>query len=889
MAINIRDIVPSDTISSMVDKINYNFDLLASNYGLQGIQGIQGIQGTLGLQGQTGLQGKKGAVWFFYNSNNAPDLSTFPEAVEGDMCYNNTGEAFELEFNSITQTLEWVSKGSLASIMTPPFMKSPQSNNVVYRENGMGGLVLSNDANINSAFQPSGITVGNDVIQDDNILVLKTPGGSIASIYLENLSAIDSAQGNIDFSLGIKNEIGNIKIQATNTSLLKLSTNGEIYISGLDNSDNKDYFIGTNNGTVKKLPWITSTYSLIPENPGLGNLGSPSNPIMNLDFSWKGHNNSHSIKFCSKSDASVSHNNGSLTFIDTYTGKDLIGLSSTSIVVGNGKFNDIANFAKLERNGDSKGKTRGGLIVSSKTDKAYNSGGAIITLVNDSYNIEKINVTVNNNNIDNGYIEQTVSLGSIPARGFIFEDDINGISSSLYGIGGLIRLCERNSNGFMTLGGTGGNRSDSDLALSIYGIETNAGNTKGGDVIISGGHNKSDINNDTDDKDQICLGGNVFIVGGSHVRTSNVNQNAAGSTNAFKIREFGNVIIGMNPVFSPQMGLQHVGIGGNNEGSLTPYGVKFFPTNSFVAHANEIIIDSDANARIYDYDKNKRNTVYYNPETIENITFNVNARNTIYHKQALEISAPERNSYALISGVLTDFCIVDTSSTPSTLIHTQLNRYPLVSDLIAANFTQSGSYYNIGQGGTYYFWVPTNSRPLLIIENMWQKNGGIVSGQIKMYRGRFVTVNSVNNDTKAYFEAVDITDSNNVITQQIEIETDAPIKINNKGIKSVCGMGFVTVNGANNNTTCIQNRIESPDGILLKPYPVSGAISSIKTQSAIQNFIIGEFNYSYHIYDVIEEDSRRNKFFRPNIPYSSNSNSPIQTGETGNGGNSSAV
>lgn len=58
MSITLKNITAADTISSMVDKINFNFDQLILNGG--GIEGPQGIEGQPGMQGVKGDEGDQG-------------------------------------------------------------------------------------------------------------------------------------------------------------------------------------------------------------------------------------------------------------------------------------------------------------------------------------------------------------------------------------------------------------------------------------------------------------------------------------------------------------------------------------------------------------------------------------------------------------------------------------------------------------------------------------------------------------------------------------------------------------------------------------------------------------------------------------------------------------
>lgn len=65
MSITLKNITAADTISSMVDKINFNFDQLLINgggiEGPRGVEGYPGMQGKQGERGSTGPEGKQGA------------------------------------------------------------------------------------------------------------------------------------------------------------------------------------------------------------------------------------------------------------------------------------------------------------------------------------------------------------------------------------------------------------------------------------------------------------------------------------------------------------------------------------------------------------------------------------------------------------------------------------------------------------------------------------------------------------------------------------------------------------------------------------------------------------------------------------------------------------
>lgn len=78
--INILNILQGDNQTTVVDKINYNFDqILSAGGGPQGQQGIQGATGPIGPQGSQGvqgLQGPSGTKWFVQDSTPASGAVT---------------------------------------------------------------------------------------------------------------------------------------------------------------------------------------------------------------------------------------------------------------------------------------------------------------------------------------------------------------------------------------------------------------------------------------------------------------------------------------------------------------------------------------------------------------------------------------------------------------------------------------------------------------------------------------------------------------------------------------------------------------------------------------------------------------------------------------------
>ena len=78
--INILNILQGDNQSTIVDKVNYNFDqILSAGGGPQGQQGLQGATGPIGPQGAQGVQGTQGpsgTKWFVQDSSPASGAVT---------------------------------------------------------------------------------------------------------------------------------------------------------------------------------------------------------------------------------------------------------------------------------------------------------------------------------------------------------------------------------------------------------------------------------------------------------------------------------------------------------------------------------------------------------------------------------------------------------------------------------------------------------------------------------------------------------------------------------------------------------------------------------------------------------------------------------------------
>ena len=97
MAITIRELLASDTVSQAADKINFNFDQLLLNGG-----GPQGPQGPQGPPGPIGGRGIRGSVWYEDTSTTSPgnNPNTVPPTLTPE------DEDNYLQFNGVVWTYD---------------------------------------------------------------------------------------------------------------------------------------------------------------------------------------------------------------------------------------------------------------------------------------------------------------------------------------------------------------------------------------------------------------------------------------------------------------------------------------------------------------------------------------------------------------------------------------------------------------------------------------------------------------------------------------------------------------------------------------------------------------------------------------------------------------
>ena len=175
--INILNVLQGDNQSTVVDKINYNFDqILSAGGGPQGQQGLLGPTGAIGPQGANGVQGSQGpsgTKWFVQDI--APDITsitgsnpwTFPTLGDYWLDPDSANqEVYVFTATGWTNTGYGLSSGDLFQKVTPI--------DVIGGGTGQGILIAGTASN-------------QSLVLSDNTVDEYTPGGSgIQNINLEN-------------------------------------------------------------------------------------------------------------------------------------------------------------------------------------------------------------------------------------------------------------------------------------------------------------------------------------------------------------------------------------------------------------------------------------------------------------------------------------------------------------------------------------------------------------------------------------------------------------------------------------------------------------------------------------------------------------------------------
>lgn len=650
MSIPIKDLNAGESISSMVDKINYNFDLLAlKGGGVQGIQGIQGVRGSMGEQGIQGVQGVKGTGVTHGVGDPQGDAD-----IDDIYIDDNNGSIWQFTANG------WVCIYNPSDAAESPFTYyTPADKRAIMPYNPSLPTVLGGDSG----------AVGN-VISQSSTSALNLVGSGSISVFGNggsNLVARMVVGSGNEFHICNEN---NIRIGNASKDSVFVILDGNIKVGKYADTSNQGKRVLM---TVDDKEGIVGhdTPQWVVEHEG--NYLGALYPKTSYDIGGK--NNANRIKDIYVSPTSVIY----LGVIDptkdnfpTIKTKDkdsnprtVMGWSQHGVSFGIEATAYSQNFPK---NGNTYGDTFGIYIGSDKGGKDISDGYAPYM----AFKPSAANIDSSSNTI-----VQRDMIGFINASSSNVGYGIT-LNSNLYAsayekdlISPIITIYEDTSK-----------NSGSRLMKRMLKIKGHNG-TLGSDVLIQGGDSASNAGFDDGNNQFNNVGGNVFISGGGAIRPTFKN----GNTFIGDLRNVGNVIIGINP--TNHIEIQPTVYGSNktdDEISATnPKDVNFFDIADVAIHGNRIVIDSNANQRKLEkyYGGSTNNGVIpvgggsSNPkskgtsggggttttkqsmlngtpfiESVNNATLQISALNTMLHTQPILVSVEDIYYNQLLCGVM---------------------------------------------------------------------------------------------------------------------------------------------------------------------------------------------------------------------------------------------
>ena len=203
MAITIKELLASDTISQAADKVNFNFDqLLLNGGGPMGPQGPQGPPGPVGGRGIRGSQWYEGAV--------DPNTVIFPDLEENDSYLQSNGDVWEYNGTAWVLTginLEGPAGPAGASIWGETGNPTVGGQQITYPTTYPGdqlrsvlvGAVPTSDTVINPVFHAS-LPITNGLNITNTALAIQVPSAAQAAVrFLGSLAAgVDYTQNVFD-------------------------------------------------------------------------------------------------------------------------------------------------------------------------------------------------------------------------------------------------------------------------------------------------------------------------------------------------------------------------------------------------------------------------------------------------------------------------------------------------------------------------------------------------------------------------------------------------------------------------------------------------------------------------------------------------------------------
>lgn len=726
MSIPIKDINAGDTVSSMVDKINYNFDLLAlKGGGPQGLQGVQGVRGSVGLQGVQGLQGLRGAG--MSNGEGAGAPTDVPGSYSiGDTYIDGEGNIYTLTY---TDHYEWINIFNPTELTESPFIfhfpngtDDEDGKCIIPIENRP--LILGFDST--NSYDVSAINTMmymNDLGDEKGHLNFTVNGSEQFLVGIWNIGdALNPSRiAHIEYAndistdvIKIINEQSNFQIGNQNSTSFETRLMGEVALDGYDRQvQSTNRVIVTASESGGRIIFTPSWYidgslsSLFPE--GTYDIGKDGNRIK-----------------------------------DTYIEPDGVMYTGTISQTQN-KFPKIKYGSIGDTNNTIAAISKNGISVGIES-AAY---------ANNFLDSTTFGVLVGNELNGNGYapnIKLKANSTSIDSNAEIVQQ--TAFSRVYVGITPYIKnrigfTSQANKTAFLneSISPTvGAYRISDKLPKNVKDMLCVRGRTSecGSDVLIQGGDSVSSGNISTDFYN---VGGNVYISGGSAYR----NANGEISDLPFGVEEdsanLGNVIIGINP-------LKHETISQDNYGSLlrsdgisatNPNGIRFFDVCDVAIHGNRIVIDSHANARKYEEYVGELGTSSYQMATlpigaynqfrindgtpmindVECSTLQISALNTIVTETPILLETSDIYYHQFLNGVMSYAIGIYCPISDEDDKHAKTNSvYEIPKDDFYALL--NGVPYSEGNTANAAYWEKLRNSLILTVHQTWQDRKSVV-------------------------------------------------------------------------------------------------------------------------------------------------------------------
>jgi len=702
MSIPIKDISAGDTVSSMVDKINYNFDLLSlKGGGPAGIQGIQGIRGPIGTQGEQGIGGERGSR--IYNFNPDPDEHPAANYNTGDMTLY--GGVFYIVLNDGSENY-WEPAMDINEYAESPFTNTEYRTivpRVNYSDNqivfGLGNTDTENadlqtrrlDSISGSALVISGKNFEENYIKYHiSLYGKKAMPTSYSNDYADGNLYIDYEQplpdtpilklegrddGVVRMCCGNEYvQVGGGAITLSTRNSMPVATGGTAIVT-TDEAGNVTNEYKWRIGTANHELYPTETLDIGSPNCRIGDIYVKQGAVVNFIDSNYGTNDF--LRFNVQT---------------SQTNFPVFALSSRGVSFGIQSANAAEHFINSNQ-------THFGIYVGNENTK----NAPHITLVTKS-TIQSQTVS------EHIVIDDSATPYTLTPNASAYARLV-AISIDKY-----IDIKAKNNSTVHTK--AIGNTlciSGADYSSKTYG--------SGKDIVITGGR----ANNSVDTMESV--GGTVFITGGASVEDAHIMDFVTNAhTYIADIRRMGNVIIGINPIYHTDIQRTDVYSADKEYDNLTstnPSGVEFFDTNNVAIHANRIVIDSNANYRKGTYGRfangNYSNTFPYTL-TPRNSTLQLSGINVIKHTSPIVLDASQCCEHQLLSGTMTEvFQIKYENGTFSTT---------------KKNFQLLDSMRDTEKEDSLFF----------VVNQVWQKAGNVVNVNL---RAEWYAYN--NNDKQLYY------------------------------------------------------------------------------------------------------------------------------------------